>query len=88
MRVVVVKAHWQGEEESSALLLLSDSELRDFGQEVSSLIGQPVVDFESVRNLIADWAITARMRNHPDYQRNAGIYREAVESGEIYAGLD
>ena len=35
-------------------------------------------DHDGARRLLADWALTVRIRAHPDFSSNAGAYREAI----------
>lgn len=59
---------------------LSDAELRDLGEGLHHLLEADPVDFAAVRRLLADWALTARLRRHPQFAENAAAFAEAIES--------
>lgn len=60
---------------------LTDGELRDFSSNLGDLI--VAEDFGAARRLIADWALTIRIRNHPDYAANASAFAAAVDQEDI-----
>jgi len=60
------------------LTALTDDELHDLVRGLSGLIDEPMVDFGRVRGLLADWALTARLRSHPDFAGNAEAFRKAI----------
>ena len=57
---------------------LADGELREFSVALAGLLAADDVD--GARRLIADWALTVRIRNHPDYASNAAAFAVAMES--------
>lgn len=61
---------------------MTDAELRDLGEALHELLEADPTDFSAVRRLLADWALTVRLRRHPDFAENAAAFREALESDE------
>ena len=62
---------------------LSDAELRDLGEGLQGLLDADPVDFAAVRRLLADWALTVRLRRHPEFAENAATYDAALEAEGI-----
>ena len=65
------------------LVDLSDAELRDLGRGLRTLLDHDPVDFDAVRRLLADWALTVRLRRHPDFAENAAAFEEALTAEGI-----
>jgi hypothetical protein len=62
------------------LIDLTDAELRDLSDHLHGLLGADPVDYAAVRRLLADWALTVRLRRHPDFAENASGFAEAMAS--------
>jgi hypothetical protein len=65
------------------LVDLSEAELRDLGSSLQRLLARDPVDFAAVRRLLADWALTVRLRRHPDFAQNAAAFEDALDSAGI-----
>ena len=62
---------------------LTDAELVDLGAGLQRLLAADPVDFAAVRRLLADWALTVRLRRHPGFAENAAAFDEALEAEGI-----
>lgn len=60
------------------LVDLTDEELRALSRNLQSLIDTEPTDFDAVRRMLADWALTVRIRSHPDFGANAAAFSSAV----------
>jgi hypothetical protein len=65
------------------LVDLSEAELRDLGSSLQRLLARDPVDFAAVRRLLADWALTVRLRRHPDFAQNAAAFEDALDSAGL-----
>jgi len=65
------------------LVDLNDAELVDLGDQLHRLVNADPVDFAAVRRLLADWALTVRLRRHPDFAENAAAFDKAIDSEGI-----
>jgi hypothetical protein len=60
------------------LVGLTDGEVRSMGTDIAALMESDPVDTDAIRRLIADWALTVRIRNHPEFATNAAAFGEAM----------
>jgi hypothetical protein len=58
------------------LATLTDDEVRDLVTRLTRLAEVDAVD--SIRSLLAEWAVTVRIRSHPDYRKNVAAFNEAI----------
>lgn len=61
------------------LVGLTDDELQGLGTQLHSLVDSETADFDSARRLLADWALTVRIRSHPDFGANAAAFSSALD---------
>jgi hypothetical protein len=61
------------------LVGLTDKELRGLTTQLSSLGESEPADFDGMRRILADWALTVRIRSHPDFGANAAAFSSALE---------
>jgi hypothetical protein len=61
------------------LVGLTDEELGGLGRQLHSLLDTEPADFDAMRRLLADWALTVRIRSHPDFGANAAAFSSALD---------
>jgi hypothetical protein len=60
------------------LVGLTDDELRGLGTQLHTLVDSESADFDAARRLLADWALTVRIRSHPDFSANAAAFSSVL----------
>ena len=57
---------------------LTDAEVAELASSVSRHVTEAGVDVPAVRDLLATWAVTARIKSHPDFEANRAEYRRGI----------
>ena len=57
---------------------LTDAEVADVASSVSRHVTEAGVDVPAVRDLLADWAVAALTKSHPDFEANRAACWRAI----------
>jgi hypothetical protein len=62
----------------SDLARLTDSEIAELALSVSEYVTDGGVRVDGVREVLNDWAVIARLRNHPDFDADRSAFRRVL----------
>lgn len=68
----------QGTNPLADLVGLTDEELCTMGAEIADVVTDAPADAAALRHLVAEWALTVRLRSHPDFATNAAAFTSVM----------